>query len=125
MISAAGFKIFIDVMFWSALGVLGLSMSLMVLLLLARIRAIAQRKHIEALVAVWRRIFTGASKTRREVAARDTFTVLSLWNDFQRVRTDTQGVAREQLDEIARVQQFDPLALRLLRRGDAGDRIVA
>lgn len=103
-----------------------LAFGLMVLLLITRIRAITQRRHSDALVAFWRRIFTGAAPNRAaKVGRRDIFRVLSLWNDFQRVRGDGQGISEVMLAEVARVQGFDDLAMRMLLRGDAGDRIVA
>lgn len=126
MASAAAFNIFIAAMFWSALAIFGLAMALMVLLLVVRIRAIARRRRTARVVAFWRGIFTGARpNVRRRIAWRDAFTVLNLWNDFQRVRAGGAGIAADALAAVAAVQGFDRLAQRLLTRGDAGDRLVA
>ena len=105
----------------------GLAMGLMVLLLLTRIRAIARRKRTYFLVAFWREVFTGAQRPAvRAIARGDAFTILSLWNDFHRVRTDdSPGVPSARLVETARTYGLDRAAAQLLARGDPGDQLVA
>ncbi len=126
MVSAADFDIFVKVMFWSAVAIFDVSMALMVLLLLVRIRAIARRRHTQKLVALWRAIFTGVlPNLPRRIVRRDAFTVLNLWTDFHRVQSNGRGVSSEVLSKVAAVQGFDRMAARLLTRGDAGDRLVA
>lgn len=127
MIPTRLFDGFVVVMFWSAAGIFALAMGLMVLLLLTRIRAIARRRRTQYLVNFWREVFTGAKRPRAgRVTPRDAFTVLSLWNDFHRVRDEgAPGVRPERLREVARRYGLDLAAERLLARGDAGDRLVA
>lgn len=126
MVSAADFNLFVVAMFWSAIAIFGLAMALMVLLLVVRIRAISRRRHISNIVAAWRRIFTApVLHAVKQVRRGDAFTVLNLWNDFRRVGSTGGGISAEILEEIARVQNFDKLALAMLRRGDDGDRLVA
>lgn len=124
--SSVGFNIFVVIMFWCAVAIFGLAMGLMVLLLVFRIRAIARRRHTTALVSRWRAVFTGTLQTAPIPVSRgDAFTVLSLWNDFQRVRSSEQRVSSSSLTEVALAQNLPTLALRMLERGDAGDRIVS
>jgi hypothetical protein len=113
-------------MTWTAVAVFALAASLMVALLLTRLRAIRRERRTAKLVSIWREIFTGAApNVPRRIRRRDAFTILNLWNDFHRVRTDGAGVSVAQLEEVARVQQFGTFANRMLRWGDVGDRIVA
>ncbi len=124
--SALDFDLFIVIMFWSALGIFVVVLGLMVLLLFARLGAIMRRRRIAALVVSWRGIFAGTStKPRSRVRRKDAFTVLSLWNDFHRVRADDDAKTAEDLIGIARAYYLDTAALELLRHGDTGDRIVA
>lgn len=127
MIPVRVFDIFVVVMFWSAAVIFGVAMALMEMLLLTRIRAIARRRRTRYLVTFWRKVFTGVARPAvRSIARRDAFTVLSLWNDFHRVRTETSaGVPQERLAEIARTYGLDRAAARLLLRGDTGDQLVA
>src|SRR5205807_4504588 len=97
-----------------------------VLLLLVRIRAVNRRRHTNELVAFWRLVFTGkAPNVPYTVRRGDAFTVLNLWNDFHRVRTENEGIGASVLLEIAVAQRFLGHALELLRRGDEGDKLVA
>lgn len=127
MIPVRVFGAFIVIMFWSAAVIFAVAMALMVLLLLTRIRAIGRRRRTRYLVAFWRHVFTGATRPPiRRIAPRDAFTVLSLWNDFHRVRAEgSPGMPVDQLTQIARSYGLDRAAARLLTRGDPGDQLVA
>lgn len=127
MIPVHVFDVFVVIMFWSAAVIFALAMALMVLLLLTRIRAIARRRRTRYLVEFWRNVFTGSTHpAARHIAWGDAFTVLSLWNDFHRVRAEgSPGVPPEQLAQIARDYGLNRAAARLLARGDPGDQLVA
>lgn len=126
MMRLAAFTLFLHVMFWSALIIFGLALGLVVLLLFVRIRAINRRRRTNELVAFWRLVFTGkAANIPTNVRRGDVFTVLSLWNDFHRVRTQEGGISAQALTQIAVAHSFSDLAMELLRKGDAGDKLVA
>lgn len=126
MVSAADFSAFVTVMFWSAVAMLGLSVALVALLLVVRIRAVVRRRHTERLVVNWRAVFTGVLPNRpSRIARHDVFTILNLWADFHRVQSNGGGVPSQALLAVASAQGFERLAARLLNRGDAADRLVA
>lgn len=112
-------------MFWSAIVIFIMSLCLMVLALGLRIRSAFVSKRIKSVLTQWRAVFTGAvAASPTNIRHDDVFTILSLWNDFNRVRTASAGVSAALLQEVAITYQFMGLALWLLGR-DAGDKLVA
>ncbi len=117
---------FVTIALWSAACVFALSLGMMVLLLVLRTVAVARRRHLATLAAFWRARFAGAGGRLARVSARDAFSVLNFWNDAVRAAAANGDAPLDAgpLFAVAVSQDFAGLALTLLRRKDAGDRLA-
>lgn len=112
-------------MFWSTIATFIMSFCLMMLALGLRIRSVFVSRRIKRVLTQWRAVFTGAVvESQTPIRRNDAFTILSLWNDFHRVRTASAGMSAASLQEVAQTYHFMGLARWLLGR-DAGDKLVA
>lgn len=117
---AIDFNAFLTAMIWTTIAAAVGAFVLAVLIIAISVSNLARKR--SALVAVqhWRLVFEAESLPEElpAITRSQAATVLHLWNDYY------VAAARPQLESVARIANFEALALDLVRRGGEDEQLI-
>ncbi|MDX1252442.1 MAG: HEAT repeat domain-containing protein [Gammaproteobacteria bacterium] len=116
----------VELAFWTGIAVLILVILMVLYVLFLRYKLFREERRKKRLVEIWRPLLIGSLDAIPEnlppVGRKDWTALFNLWSHFHEA---LKGQAKESLNEVARRIGMPGMALRLLQRRNARDRLAA